>query len=343
MVKLAADDQGSQPPSVATLLCNIQLLIGHVSNARIVTAPPLAGYDNAACSKCGEGLTTSRVRSVRPTDCIALPGWQKQNPSDAYAEPCAVGSYSQGGDDSCRKCPLGSSTQYTSSYTVSQCTVCAPGWGGSYNTSESNCTICSPGSFSPGGSDEPCTACGAGQTSAVGATSRGDCFDQFLSTAPYDFIDTPASAWTRFSMEVSSNVSTDAASCRTGCRDLELCEYWLYKADQADPGRNGCFLKLAAATPAEDTYTAIKLSTGDYTIWPVSARGPCCTPQVQRNKRHRYYIMPAQAGASSCFCSSGVKGVHCWCIMYTSTEQLVVCLLQSYLPSSLPDTQLQAP
>lgn len=86
-----------------------------------------AGYDNQPCTKCGEGLTTASKQSTRPTDCEALPGWQKRAPSDGFGEQCPVGSYSQGGKDSCHKCPLGSSTLYAASSSASQCTVCAPG------------------------------------------------------------------------------------------------------------------------------------------------------------------------------------------------------------------------
>ena len=53
-------------------------------------------------------------------------------------------------------------------------------------------------------------------------------------------------------------------------RTSDLCEYWVYKAEQADTREDGCFLKLAPSKAAEDTYTAIKLSTGDYAVWPVS-------------------------------------------------------------------------
>lgn len=73
-------------------------------------------------------------------------------------------------------------------------------------------------------------------------------------------------------MEVSSNVSADAARCKDACQARDVCEYWLFKAQQADPSTDGCYLKLAPATPAAaaDTYTSIKLATGDYTVWPVS-------------------------------------------------------------------------
>lgn len=224
-----------------------------------------AGYDNSACSKCGSGLTTASVQSSRPTDCIALPGWQKQNPNDGSAVPCPIGSYSQGGNDTCHKCPLGSSTQYASSFAASQCTVCAAGWGLDSNSSQ--CVICTPGWFSPGGSDGPCQACAAGQTSTVGATSGADCFDHFLSTEPFDTIATPASALTAVSLGQSSNASADALRCKDACQANDLCQYWVSRAAQADRSQDGCFLKLAPTSPAADTYTSIKLATGDYAVW----------------------------------------------------------------------------
>lgn len=224
-----------------------------------------AGYDNNPCTKCGNGLTTSSLKSVRPTDCIALPGWQKKNINDASAEPCPVGSYSQGGNDTCHKCPLGSSTQYASAFAASQCTVCAAGWG--FDSNSSQCSICTPGSYSPGGSDEACQSCEAGQTSMVGATSSTGCFDAFLSTAPYDFIDTPDSALTAVSIGQSSNATADGMRCKAACQADPLCQYWLARAAQADPVQDGCFLKLAPTLPAADTYTSIKLATGDYAVW----------------------------------------------------------------------------
>jgi hypothetical protein len=106
----------------------------------------------------------------------------------------------------------------------------------------------------------------------VAATSSADCFDQFLSTAPYAFIDTPAAAWTVVSTsEAPSNVSVGAEKCKDACQARDVCEYWLFKAQQADASSDGCYLKLAPTVPAADTYTSIKLATGDYTVWPVSA------------------------------------------------------------------------
>lgn len=151
--------------------------------------------------------------------------------------------------------------------------MCAAGWGsGVLAANNSQCVICTPGFYSPGGSDEPCSACSPGQTSTVAATSSGDCFDTFIDTAPYAFIDTPASAWTPVSFKVPANASADAAArCKAACQSDELCEYWAYREAQPDPQADGCFLKLAPTQPATDTYTSIKLATGDYQVFPVSA------------------------------------------------------------------------
>lgn len=226
-----------------------------------------AGYDNAPCTKCGAGLTTAAVQSVRPTDCVAQAGWQKKNANDAFADPCPVGSYSQGGADAkCQKCSLGSSTQYSSAFSASQCSVCAPGWG--YDTHSKQCVICTPGFFSTGGSDEACTSCGPGKTSTVAATSSGDCFDEMVSTMPYDFIETPESAWTVLDLGSPANATSAALQCRNACQADDLCQYWLYLAAQADPSHDGCKVKRAPAESASDTYTSLKLATGDYAVWP---------------------------------------------------------------------------
>lgn len=101
----------------------------------------------------------------------------------------------------------------------------------------------------------------------MGATSSSDCFDQFISTAPYDFIKTPASALTAITVGQSSNASADGLRCKDACEANALCQYWVARAAQADPSQDGCFLKLAPTSPAADTYTSIKLATGDYAVW----------------------------------------------------------------------------
>ena len=219
-----------------------------------------------ACVSCGSGLTTKATMSVRTTDCVSLPGWSKTSPYDAFATPCPVGQYSPGAVDSCTKCPLGSSTEYTASHMASQCSVCSPGWG--YDPTISQCAICVPGFYSPGGSDGPCIACQAGQVSATGSTASDDCFDEMSSIAPYDYITTPVSAWTVLPSDTTLNHTANAVDCREACRTEPRCQYWLFKAGQDDL-MNGCFLKLMPRNHARDTYTAFKLGVGDYTIWEV--------------------------------------------------------------------------
>jgi hypothetical protein len=109
--------------------------------------------------------------------------------------------------------------------------------------------------------------CQAGQTSTVAATSSGDCFDTFVSTQPYDFIETPASTWTNLDLGYSLNASAAAAQCKNACQADDLCQYWRFRAAQSDPSEDGCQLKMAPIEPAADTYTSVKLATGDYAIW----------------------------------------------------------------------------
>lgn len=207
--------------------------------------------------------------SRRTTDCVSLPGWAKASPYDAFAVPCAVGSFSSMAADTCTKCPLGSSTQYTASHLASQCNVCAPGWG--FDPTTGQCAICSPGFFSPGGTDGPCMACQTGQVSATGSTSSDDCFDEFTSIAPYDYITTPVSAWTVLLVDGDKNHSSNAVDCRDACRTEPRCQYWLFRAAQQDESANGCYLKLVPRNHATDTFTAFKLAVGDYTIYEVRA------------------------------------------------------------------------
>jgi hypothetical protein len=101
----------------------------------------------------------------------------------------------------------------------------------------------------------------------VAATSSGDCYDQFVSIAPFDFIDTPDSAWTRLDLGAAANTSAEADRCREACQVNDLCQYWQYRAAQSDARQDGCQLKLAPVDPAPDTFSAVKLATGDYTIW----------------------------------------------------------------------------
>jgi hypothetical protein len=270
------------------------------------------GFDNQACVKCGEGLTTATTASAKSADCVPLPGWQRKNRADQYAVPCDVGYFSGGGPSSvCRKCPLGSTTLYAQSFNASQCSVCAPGWGYSGG---SQCALCAPGSFSPGGSDAPCVECAPGQTSALGATSSGDCLDevrrawtgvcgaaagvctdsarigthimvcavhtparvlQFVMTAPYDTLPTPPSAWTTLEGPSTTNLSKAAAMCREACKADPRCQYYSFQARQADPSQNGCHHKLAPTAPADDTYVSLKLAMGAYAIWQARVDRAC--------------------------------------------------------------------
>lgn len=110
-------------------------------------------------------------------------------------------------------------------------------------------------------------SCDPGQTSIVAATSSSDCYDPFVSIAPFDFIDTPDSAWTRLDLGAAANLSAQADLCREACQANDLCQYWRFQAAQSDTQQDGCQLKLAPAEPVQDTFTALKLATRDYTIW----------------------------------------------------------------------------
>lgn len=112
-------------------------------------------------------------------------------------------------------------------------------------------------------------ACQPGQVSATGSTSSDDCFDEFTSIAPYDYITTPVSAWTVLLADATSNHTASALDCRDACRTEPRCQYFLFKAGQDDHSSNGCSLKLMPRNHATDTFTAFKLGVGDYTIWEV--------------------------------------------------------------------------
>jgi hypothetical protein len=101
----------------------------------------------------------------------------------------------------------------------------------------------------------------------VAATSSGDCFETFVSTQPYDFIETPASTWTNLDLGRSLNATAAAAQCKNACQADDLCQYWRFRAAQSDPSQDGCQLKMAPIEPAADTYTSVKLATGDYAVW----------------------------------------------------------------------------
>jgi hypothetical protein len=144
------------------------------------------GYNNMACSACGAGLTTLATMSASPDDCVPLPGWEKQQATDDFAAPCVVGAWSAGlvAGAQCRACADGSSTEYPMSNDPSQCTVCSPGYGANpayQSAANPLCVRCSPGFFSPGGTDNGCIACPAGETSPPGASDSSECVDSFMN------------------------------------------------------------------------------------------------------------------------------------------------------------------
>ena len=86
-------DEGGFAPNLATNQAAIEVVL---SVEQCVTPPgfgwqpdgtaapcPLGffapGFDNQACIKCGEGLTTTATQSTSEADCVPLPGWQKKN------------------------------------------------------------------------------------------------------------------------------------------------------------------------------------------------------------------------------------------------------------------------
>jgi hypothetical protein len=86
--------------------------------------------------------------------------------------------------------------------------------------------------FAPGGSDSPCISCAANQVSATGSTSSDDCFDDFTSIAPYDYLETPVSAWTVLLVDGAANSTTNAVDCRAACKTEPRCQYWLFRAGE---------------------------------------------------------------------------------------------------------------
>lgn len=144
------------------------------------------GYNNMDCTPCGTGLTTLAAGSDNPLACMPLPGWEKEAPGNDWATPCELGFYSPGGDSAvrCAACPQGATTEFPMSNDVSQCSVCAPGWGGDPNYPANGgdlCKLCPPAKYSPGGTDNPCISCQDGETSPPGASDSSDCFDEFGS------------------------------------------------------------------------------------------------------------------------------------------------------------------
>jgi hypothetical protein len=141
------------------------------------------GYNQDDCTACGTGLTTAQTASQSPVDCVPLPGWEKDTPNMAYATPCLLGWYSAGGDSAvkCAQCAQGSTTEFPMSNDISQCSVCSPGWGGYTTNGVTTCNLCSVGTYSPGGTDNPCISCQDGETSPPGASDSSDCFDTFGS------------------------------------------------------------------------------------------------------------------------------------------------------------------
>lgn len=218
------------------------------------------GYSREDCVSCGDGLHTLDAGATSAADCLARAGWFKWQATDNVQHPCPVGSYSAMGSLKCTECPLGTTTEEEQSTTISQCNVCAPGFG--FDAASSQCVICAEGSYAPGGSLDACTACGKGQTSRVGAKTAVDCFAEFVPFPSGSVVNTPDSAWTKVAVDATGAAAV-AASCQANCHDKPRCQYWVVDSV-------GCSLKLAASNPAPDTYAAIKLTTDSYTIWEVS-------------------------------------------------------------------------
>ena len=124
---------------------------------------------------------------------------------DPYAagvcKMCDVGSWSSGGSfDPCMPCPFGfvslpgskgpSECRATTSacppgtnapadaISAAEC-VCKAGFGAAPNAKPGDgCALCAAGTYSTGGSMEPCMPCEFGKTSPVGADSAAKCFDK---------------------------------------------------------------------------------------------------------------------------------------------------------------------
>lgn len=212
---------------------------------------------------------------------------------------------------------------------AAQCNICWPGWGANASPAagEGLCKKCPSGKFSPGGTDDECSSCGAGETSPPGASDSSDCFDEFTSPSPYDYITTPSSAW------VATSTATSAADCETACKGSSTCQYYIFRQDQDDAADNGCFFKVASSSPATDTYVTFKLWTNDYVVWPVSAA--VASVHAPLLETHSTALCRNSGHASTCCSAGGLAfGTECMSATCNTADGLLACGL--YNPPLTP-------
>eukprot|EP00775_Hariotina_reticulata_P007566 gene7566-biopygen9370 len=165
------------------------------------TTSPAGSSSAGACyatnSSCPVGMwipTNTNVSSS--AECVCKPGFGTGLTGDSCHQ-CPVGTYSTGSTrDPCLACPFGT-TSAAGSDSRSDCvaspTACPPGmsappgaasaaqcsclagWGTSGSTL--SCSLCPVGSYSIGGTVDPCTPCGFGRTSPAGSIDDSFCYN----------------------------------------------------------------------------------------------------------------------------------------------------------------------
>ncbi|KAF8059696.1 hypothetical protein HT031_005104 [Scenedesmus sp. PABB004] len=162
------------------------------------------GKNQAACQKCGAGLTTAGTGSTNSSSCIAPAGSFKDR---GAAKLCPKATYSNGGTDTCTGCPEGLTTNATGTI-GSSAAVCTDVQKGFYKSGSTavQCAIhtyndvegavdackqctslglgpCRDGMYKEGWNLDDCVSCGSGgfvtynadDGTATGSVSKAAC------------------------------------------------------------------------------------------------------------------------------------------------------------------------
>lgn len=292
---------GATPPDSAVGFFNItqcKTQAGWGYNGRVSTKCPTgywaAGGDQAACTWCGYGLTTTLgAIADAAADCILLPGYGYDAAAASKAALCPAGKYFAGGvaataGNECANCTTGSTTADEGAIASSECTYCAAGYGGNTcgecaantygveNTPKSayddaNCYAC-PTMANGGYAFTYLNASYAYEPSVISSAAsktRGDCLAEFTQAVDdASFINTTltaATSTTPSGANAGLKLTACVGTCTTNCM---LVTY--------DYAANNCKTYDGVATTVA--------TTGPVVAWKVAPGGSVIATAGERTK-----------------------------------------------------------
>ncbi len=282
-----------------------------------------AGKNRLPCQQCPAGMTTEAVEKTSDAACVVQPGWAMG--ADGIPAPCDKGSYSIGGTEgspngTCVDCDAPYSTQEDEATAVTECAVCAPGYGGS----SGDCAVCGYGTFSYGGGskDIACQTCAAGSTSAQHATHPQQCYSTLIDARKDVFAVTDEATY------VSEPLATSASQCGTACTDNSTCVMYRFDITDTETGTGTC--KLFPETALGTFEVGFKVADGaDYVIWKVDqAVGTALATQPQAAQDATTEVACMAACNDSAECEGfQLSGAECT-LMASDLEQNALSMFQ---------------